>query len=190
MGSEKDHREHAIVVEYIMDSLSPLCRDLAIPQGTTLTSTRSMWHLGTRITGRLRDAAMPSVDLAALLHPTPAVCGAPRAADRAAGTLAVTLAAGLVQMAISRTREFSADRDGAEICGKPMALASALAKIANAAGRTVNVPAERNPASAAMFIINPLGGMRMDALFATHPPTQSRIDRLAELAGTRTPGVL
>lgn len=104
--------------------------------------------------------------------------------------LVAPLAASLVQMAISRTREYSADRRGAEIMGKPLALASALAKIANAAGRTVNVPAERNPASAAMFIINPLGGMRMDALFATHPPTQSRIDRLAELAGTRTPGVL
>lgn len=104
--------------------------------------------------------------------------------------LVAPLAASLVQMAISRTREYSADRRGAEIMGKPLALASALAKIANAAGRTVNVPAERNPASAALFIINPLGGMRMDALFATHPPTQSRIDKLAELAGTRTPGVL
>lgn len=104
--------------------------------------------------------------------------------------LVAPLAASLVQMAISRTREYSADRRGAEIMGKPLALASALAKIANAAGRTVNVPAERNPASAAMFIINPLGGLRMDALFATHPPTQSRIDKLAELAGTRTPGVL
>ncbi len=92
------------------------------------------------------------------------------------------LAAGLVQMAISRTREFSADRDGAEICGKPMALASALAKIANAAGRTVNMPAERNPASAAMFIINPLSALKTDRLFATHPPTQDRIDRLAAMA--------
>ncbi|WP_225612093.1 isochorismate synthase MenF [Paracoccus sp. PAR01] len=77
MGSDKDHREHAIVVEYIMDSLSPLCRELAIPQGTTLTSTRSMWHLGTRIEGRLRDMDTPSVVLASLLHPTPAVCGLP-----------------------------------------------------------------------------------------------------------------
>ena len=96
------------------------------------------------------------------------------------------LAAGLVQMAISRTREFSADRDGAEICGKPMALASALAKIANAAGRTVNMPAERNPASAAMFIINPLSALKTDRLFATHPPTQDRIDRLAAMTGAPT----
>ncbi|GLS81441.1 M48 family metalloprotease [Paracoccus marinus] len=96
------------------------------------------------------------------------------------------LAAGLVQMAISRTREFSADAGGAEISGKPMALASALAKIANAAGRTVNVPAERNPASAAMFIINPLSALKADRLFATHPPTQDRIDRLAAMTGAPT----
>ncbi|MBV0891326.1 zinc metalloprotease HtpX [Paracoccus sp. Z118] len=95
--------------------------------------------------------------------------------------LLAPLAAGLVQMAISRTREYSADHDGAVICGKPMALASALAKIANAAKRVVNVPAEKNPAAASMFIINPLSGMRMDSLFATHPPTQERIDRLAQM---------
>lgn len=87
-------------------------------------------------------------------------------------------AASLVQMAISRTREYSADRRGAEICGNPRWLASALAKIANAAGRTVNMPAEKNPASAHMFIINPLNGQRADKLFSTHPDTQNRIDAL------------
>ncbi|WP_299361454.1 zinc metalloprotease HtpX [uncultured Paracoccus sp.] len=92
------------------------------------------------------------------------------------------LAATLVQMAISRTREFDADRDGALIAGSSRGLASALVKIANAAGRTVNIPAERNPASAAMFIINPLSGMRMDRMFATHPPTEERIARLQALA--------
>lgn len=91
------------------------------------------------------------------------------------------LAAMLVQMAISRSREYVADRSGAEICGDPMALASALAKIANAAGRTVNIPAERNPASASLFIINPLGALRMDQLFSTHPSTQERIDLLARM---------
>lgn len=91
------------------------------------------------------------------------------------------LAATLVQLAISRSREYVADRSGAEISGNPMALASALAKIANAAGRTVNIPAERNPASAALFIINPLGAMRMDRLFATHPSTQERIELLAQM---------
>lgn len=110
--------------------------------------------------------------------------------DRPGGPLAgilamilAPLAAGLVQMAISRAREYEADRIGAGISGQPLALAGALAKIANAAGRTVNVPAERNPASAAMFIINPLHALRMDALFATHPPTQERIDRLAAMVG-------
>ena len=93
------------------------------------------------------------------------------------------LAAGLVQMAISRTREFEADREGAEISGQPMMLASALAKIASAAGRTVNIPAERNPASAAMFIVNPLSGMRLDRMFATHPATEDRIMRLRAMAG-------
>ena len=92
------------------------------------------------------------------------------------------LAAGMVQMAISRTREYAADRTAAEITGDPRALASALANIARLAGRSVNVPAERNPASAAMFIINPLGALRLDRLFATHPPTEERIARLQAMA--------
>ncbi|WP_325691003.1 isochorismate synthase [Paracoccus sp. (in: a-proteobacteria)] len=79
LRSEKDQREHAFVVEYIMDTLAPWCRELGAPEGTTLTSTQSMWHLGTRITGRLKDPETPSVLLAALLHPTPAVCGLPMA---------------------------------------------------------------------------------------------------------------
>ncbi|MFT4012350.1 MAG: zinc metalloprotease HtpX [Paracoccus sp. (in: a-proteobacteria)] len=103
-----------------------------------------------------------------------------------AGLLAMIfapMAAGLVQMAVSRTREYEADRIGAEICGKPLALAGALAKIAQAAGRVVNTPAERNPASASMFIVNPLHALRMDRLFATHPPTEERIARLRAMAG-------
>ena len=97
------------------------------------------------------------------------------------GLLAMVLApiaAMLVQMAISRAREYEADAEGAAICGRPDALARALARIAAAAGRTVNIPAERNPASAAMFIVNPLSGMRLDRMFATHPPTEERIARL------------
>ncbi len=103
-----------------------------------------------------------------------------------AGLLAMIfapIAAGMVQMAISRTREYEADRLGAEISGQPLALASALARIAQAAGRVVNIPAERNPASASMFIINPLHALRMDRLFATHPPTDERIARLQAMAG-------
>lgn len=91
-------------------------------------------------------------------------------------------AAMLVQMAISRTREYSADKRGAEICGNPLWLASALGKIAVAAGRVLNNDAERNPATAHMFIINPLSGERMDNLFSTHPNTENRIAALQEMA--------
>lgn len=93
------------------------------------------------------------------------------------------LAAAMVQMAISRAREYEADRLGAEITGQPAALAGALQRIAQLAGRTVNIPAEKNPASAAMFIINPLHALRMDRLFATHPPTEERIARLMAMRG-------
>ena len=91
-------------------------------------------------------------------------------------------AAMLVQMAISRTREYSADRRGAEICGNPLWLASALAKIARAAHVVPNMDAERNPATAHMFIINPLSGERMDSLFSTHPNTENRIAALQAMA--------
>ncbi|ADZ68584.1 zinc metalloprotease HtpX [Polymorphum gilvum] len=92
------------------------------------------------------------------------------------------LAAMLVQMAISRTREYAADRLGAQICGQPMWLASALAKISGGVARIHNEDAERNPATAHMFIINPLSGERMDNLFSTHPNTQNRIAALQNLA--------
>lgn len=92
------------------------------------------------------------------------------------------LAAMLVQMAISRTREYSADRRGAEICGDPLWLASALEKIAAAAGRIRNANAERNPATAHLFIVNPLHGERMDNLFSTHPNTENRIQALLGMA--------
>ncbi len=102
------------------------------------------------------------------------------------GTLAMMvlapMAAGLVQMAISRTREYAADREGARICNDPMALASALNKIAGGAAKIDNDAAERNPATAHMFIINPLHAHKRDALFATHPATENRIAALRELA--------
>ena len=93
------------------------------------------------------------------------------------------MAAGLVQMAISRSREYEADRIGAEICGDPQWLASALEKIERGARRTVNEAAERNPASAHMFIINPLNGQGADNLFSTHPATANRIARLRQMSG-------
>src|SRR4051812_13995843 len=92
------------------------------------------------------------------------------------------LGAMLVQMAISRTREYAADNLGARIAGQPMWLASALVKIEGAAHQVPNVEAERNPATAHMFIINPLSGHGVDNLFATHPSTQNRIAALQQLA--------
>ena len=92
------------------------------------------------------------------------------------------IAAMLVQMAISRTREYAADRMGAEIVGEPRYLASALARLENAAHQIPNDAAERNPATAHLFIINPLSGQRMDSLFSTHPATENRIAALEQLA--------
>ncbi|MCG6205329.1 zinc metalloprotease HtpX [Rhodopseudomonas sp. HC1] len=93
------------------------------------------------------------------------------------------LGAMLVQMAISRTREYAADEMGARICGQPMWLASALRRIEAAAHQVPNVDAERAPATAHMFIINPLSGQGMDNLFATHPSTDNRVAALQRLAG-------
>ena len=105
------------------------------------------------------------------------------------GTLALMIlgpmAAGLVQMAISRGREYEADRVGAEIAGDPQALASALQKIEAYARRIHNPTAERNPASGQLFIINPLAGERADNLFSTHPATGNRVRALMEM-GAKT----
>ncbi len=95
--------------------------------------------------------------------------------------LLAPMAAALVQMAISRTREYAADRRGAEICDHPMWLASALAKVAGGVQARENMDAERNPATAHMFIINPLSGRGMDGLFSTHPDTANRIAALEAL---------
>jgi len=94
------------------------------------------------------------------------------------------IAAALVQMAISRGREYEADREGAEISGDPQALADALDKMETYGRRTVNETAERNPATGQMFIINPLAGRGADNLFSTHPATQNRIEALMKLAGS------
>jgi len=103
------------------------------------------------------------------------------------GTIAVMIlapvAAMLVQMAISRTREYSADAGGAEICGNPMWLAAALQKLEQGAQVIDNVVAENNPATAHMFIVNPLHARATDNLFSTHPKTENRVRKLRELAG-------
>jgi heat shock protein HtpX len=102
------------------------------------------------------------------------------------GTLAMVilapLAAMLVQMAISRTREYSADRLGAQIAGQPEHLAAALQRLEAAAHAIPNETAEHNPATAHMFIVNPLSGARMDNLFSTHPSTENRVAALMQLA--------
>ena len=92
------------------------------------------------------------------------------------------VAASLVQFAISRTREYSADKRGAEICGNALWLASALEKIDKMAKKSVNQRVAENPAMAHLFIINPLNGVSMASLFSTHPPTYSRIVALEKMA--------
>lgn len=103
------------------------------------------------------------------------------------GTLAMMIlapmAAGMVQMAISRTREYEADAMGAAICGNAGWLASALNRLGVLSGRIDNIQAERNPATAHMFIVNPLHMQAYDSLFATHPPIEKRIEKLMELGG-------
>jgi heat shock protein HtpX len=93
------------------------------------------------------------------------------------------IAAMVVQFAISRGREYEADRLGAEIAGDPRGLASALLRLEQYKQGRVNEAAEANPASAHLFIINPLSGLRMDGLFSTHPATANRVAALEALAG-------
>lgn len=97
------------------------------------------------------------------------------------------LAAMLVQMGISRGQEYSADRAGAEICGQPLWLASALEKLDHAAHHVDNRVAEGNPATAHLFIVNPLHGGRMDNLFSTHPNMENRVRALRRMAGAVGP---
>ena len=101
--------------------------------------------------------------------------------------LLAPLAAALVQMAISRTREYAADKAGAEIIGQPLWLAQALAHIHAGAGQIPNATAERNPATAHLFIVNPLSGAHLDRLFSTHPPVAERISRLQAMAQAASP---
>lgn len=96
--------------------------------------------------------------------------------------LLAPLAASLIQMAISRSREFEADRAGAEICRDPKALASALQKIHTYAHQIPNETAEAHPETGQMMIINPLAGRSFDSLFSTHPRTEARIEKLMQLA--------
>ena len=95
--------------------------------------------------------------------------------------LVAPLAAGMIQMAVSRSREFQADESGAILSQDPEALASALLKLEQTSKR---VPAPVNPAQAHLFIVNPLRGGGVASLFSTHPPTEERVKRLQQIAGT------
>ena len=94
------------------------------------------------------------------------------------------MAAGLIQMAISRSREYEADRMGAEISRDPKALADALTKISNYARQIPNQTAEAHPETGQMMIINPLAGVSFDSLFSTHPKTEERVARLMAMANS------
>jgi heat shock protein HtpX len=98
-----------------------------------------------------------------------------------AAVILAPFAALLVQLAISRTREYGADKGSAEICGNPRALASALAKLARGAAAIPSPIAARNPAAAALYIVPGLG--RGDSMFSTHPATENRIAALEAMAG-------
>ena len=104
-----------------------------------------------------------------------------------AAIIIAPFAAMIVQMAISRTREYSADRGGAEISGKPRALASALAKLARGAQQVPNETVQRNPAAAQLYIVPAIFG-RGDSLFSTHPDTGNRIAELEKMASVLDPG--
>ncbi|GLZ43670.1 isochorismate synthase [Actinokineospora sp. NBRC 105648] len=84
LASAKDQAEHRLVVEAVVEALRPFCRSLYVPAGPSLVSTPTIWHLSTRVVGELADPDVSSLRLAAALHPTPAVCGTPPAAARAA----------------------------------------------------------------------------------------------------------
>lgn len=108
--------------------------------------------------------------------------------DRGGGSLAgsilmmilAPLAAGIIQMAISRSREYIADETGAQICGHPLWLASALGKLQKGAEA---IPMNAEQATAHMFIVNPFFGSGLSSLFSTHPPIENRIERLEKMAG-------
>jgi heat shock protein HtpX len=96
------------------------------------------------------------------------------------------IAAALIQMAISRSREYQADATGARMCGNPLALANALRKLHAGSQR---IPMDANPATAHMFIVSPLTGGGMMSLFSTHPPVEERIKRLESMVyGNRAVG--
>jgi heat shock protein HtpX len=178
--------EHAAVAATtgLLDTLSP--RELAGVIGHELTHIRNRDTLTMTVTATIAGAISMLAQFGGLF-------GGRRDSEgnRSGGLAALLaiflapLAAMLVQMAISRTREYAADRGSAQLSGDPLGLVSALGKLDNAARQIENPQAQQNPATAPLFIVNPLAGVRMDNLFSTHPSTENRIAALEELAGAR-----
>jgi heat shock protein HtpX len=168
----------------LLDMLSP--RELAGVIGHELTHVKNRDTLTMTVTATIAGAISMLAQFGMFFG------GGRRDGGNRGGGLAALLAiflaplaAMLVQMAISRTREYAADRGSAQLSGDPLGLVSALGKIDTAARQIENVPAQRNPATAPLFIINPLSGVRMDNLFATHPSTANRIAALEQIAASR-----
>lgn len=168
---------------------------VAVTQGlTTLLDRREVAAVIAHELGHIRNRDTLVMTVAATLAGALSMLASLRVAGRGrsnpivaiAVMILAPLAATVVRMAISRTREYGADAAGSEICGDPQALADALQKIDAAARGTYNDAAERHPATAHMFIINPLSGEGIASLFSTHPATADRVAALQALARQRS----
>jgi heat shock protein HtpX len=175
-GRNPEHAAVAVTTG-LLDALSP--EELAGVLAHELSHIKNRDTLTMTITATIAGAISMLANFAFFF-------GGSRERGGIVGTIALAilapLAAGLVQMAISRTREYEADAMGATISGRPLWLASALEKIDRAAHAVPNGAAEANPATAHMFIVNPLHGGARDNLFSTHPATANRIAKLREIA--------
>lgn len=171
--------EHAAVAvtRGILDLLDK--RELRAVIGHELTHIKNRDTLTMTITATLAGALSMLANFAMLFGGNRNRNGGPLVT--LALIILAPLAAMLVQMAISRTREYAADKGGAEISGDPSALADALRKLESATERIPNDVAQSNPGTAHMFIVNPLSGRAMDNLFSTHPATKNRIAALREM---------
>ncbi len=137
--------------------------------------------------GTIAAAVAGAISMMATMAQFAMIFGGGRRDDRDGGSIIPLLAtailapiaAALIQMAISRSREYQADATGAKICGNPLWLANALEKLDKASRR---VAIDANPATAHMFIVNPLRGGGMSRLFSTHPPMDDRVQRLRDMA--------
>ena len=179
--------EHAAVAATtgLLDMLSP--RELAGVIGHELTHVKNRDTLTMTVTATIAGAISMLAQFGMLFGGGRRGSGGNRGGGLAAllAIFLAPLAAMRVQMAISRTREYAADRGSAQLSGDPLGLVSALGKLDTAARQIENTPAQQNPTTAPLFIVNPLSGARMDNLFATHPSTENRIAALEAIAGAR-----